>query len=310
MNANTHRPAAGALLTGTLCYLFSSLVWGANVPLTAVLFRTFDPFFLSPLRVVIATVVLGGLVIVAYGWRALRVPVEVGRLLTMSFSMAAFFFLYNLGLRYTNPITAAAIMAGSPVYAAITLRLVGRAPLEKGFWGAAALTLIGAGIAVYGRASDSGQSLRLEGGEPLLLLAYAGWTLYSIWAQRWFEPGVAQLRRTFASTVGTVMWLSLAWAALLALGMVDAPNRAPDAEAITYLLITAVFATALGGVTWNIGVARVGLAAGSLWQNTVPVFAVLISMLFGLRPTPEQVLGGALVIAGVLYMQWRKNRGI
>jgi drug/metabolite transporter (DMT)-like permease len=303
------RPATGALLTGTLCYLFSSVVWGANVPLTAVLFRTFDPFFLSPLRVVIATVVLGGIVIAAFGWRALRVPVERNRLLVMSFALASFFFLYNLGLRYTNPITAAAIMAGSPVYAALTLRVFGRAPLEKGFWRAAALTLVGAGIAVYGRASDTGQSLHLEGGEPLLLIAYAGWTLYSIWAQRWFDPSVAQLRRTFVSTVGTVMWLTLAWAGLLAIGFVDAPTKAPDAEAVTYLLITAVLATALGGVTWNIGVNRIGLAAGSLWQNTVPVFAVLISMLFGLRPTPEQVLGGALVIGGVLYMQWRKQRG-
>ncbi len=307
MNTSTSRPATGALLTGTLCYLFSSVVWGANVPLTAVLFRTFDPFFLSPLRVVIATFVLGGLVIATAGWQALRVPVERRRLLVMSFALAAFFFLYNLGLRYTNPITAAAIMAGSPVYAALTLRLFGRAPLDKGFWGAATLTLLGAGIAVYGRATDSGQSLRLEGGEPLLLLAYAGWTLYSIWAQRWFEPGVAQLRRTFISTVGTVMWLTLAWAVLLAIGFVAPPSKVPDAEAVTYLLITAVFATAVGGVTWNIGVNRIGLAAGALWQNTVPVFAVLISMLFGLRPTPEQVLGGALVISGVLYMQWRKR---
>ncbi|HQD83333.1 MAG TPA: DMT family transporter [Quisquiliibacterium sp.] len=118
---------------------------------------------------------------------------------------------------------------------------------------------------------------------------------------------MAQLRRTFIPTVGTVMWLTLAWAVLLAIGFVAPPSKVPDAEAVTYLLITAVFATAVGGVTWNIGVNRIGLAAGALWQNTVPVFAVLISMLFGLRPTPEQVLGGALVISGVLYMQWRKR---
>jgi drug/metabolite transporter (DMT)-like permease len=48
------------------------------------------------------------------------------------------------------------------------------------------------------------------------------------------------------------------------------------------------------------------VAIGSLWQNTVPVFAVLISLLFGIVPTAEQVVGGAVVIAGVLYMQWRK----
>jgi drug/metabolite transporter (DMT)-like permease len=56
------------------------------------------------------------------------------------------------------------------------------------------------------------------------------------------------------------------------------------------------------------GVNRVGLAAGSLWQNTVPVFGVLIALLFGILPTREQLLGGVVVMAGVFYMQWRKSR--
>jgi drug/metabolite transporter (DMT)-like permease len=68
-----------------------------------------------------------------------------------------------------------------------------------------------------------------------------------------------------------------------------------------------VFSTALGGALWNVGVARAGVAAGVLWQNTVPVFGVLISMLFGFVPTGGQVLGAALVVAGVLTM-WHRFR--
>jgi drug/metabolite transporter (DMT)-like permease len=46
-----------------------------------------------------------------------------------------------------------------------------------------------------------------------------------------------------------------------------------------------------------------------MWQNTVPVFAVLISLLvFSVRPLPEQVIGGLVVLAGVLYMQWQRMR--
>ena len=67
--------------------------------------------------------------------------------------------------------------------------------------------------------------------------------------------------------------------------------------------------TTLGNVLWNIGVARLGVNAGMMWQNTVPVFAVLISLVFfGVRPLFEQVLGGALVLGGVLYMQWNRMR--
>jgi drug/metabolite transporter (DMT)-like permease len=56
-------------------------------------------------------------------------------------------------------------------------------------------------------------------------------------------------------------------------------------------------------------VARLGIAAGAMWQNTVPVFAVLISLaFFGVVPTASEVAGGAVVLCGVAYMQWRTMR--
>jgi drug/metabolite transporter (DMT)-like permease len=65
----------------------------------------------------------------------------------------------------------------------------------------------------------------------------------------------------------------------------------------------------LGAVAWNTGVARLGINAGVMWQNTVPVFAVLISLLvFSVIPLPEQIVGGLVVLAGVLYMQWQRMR--
>ena len=302
-------PSRQALLVGTGCYLFACVFWGMNIPLTSILFHTFDAYFLAPLRVALATAVLAAVVVAQHGPRALSMPIGTRRLAAMTLAMAGFFVLYNLGLSYTNPITAAAIMAGNPVYAAITLRLATRVPLERGFWGAAALTVLGAGVAVYGRAADTGAALRLQGGEPLLVLSLACWTLYSLAAQRWFSPDVPQVRRTYVSTLGTVGWLVVCWLLARAAGLSGPPNLAPGGEAILYLLVTAVFATALGGLAWNIGVNRMGLVAGSIWQNTVPVFGVLISMLFGIVPTGAQVLGGAIVIAGVLYMQWRRLRG-
>ena len=104
-------------------------------------------------------------------------------------------------------------------------------------------------------------------------------------------------------------WLLPCWALIRAAGIAPPPNLSPDAEALLWLGLTGTFSTALGGLLWNIGVSRVGLAAGVLWQNTVPVFGVLISMMFGFVPTAGQVLGGALVLAGVLVMQWHRLRG-
>lgn len=292
---------------GTVCYLNSALVWGLNIPLTAALFASFDPFWLAPLRLAIAATLLALAVLIGLGRSALKSPIPLHRVLLMSFCASCFFTLYNLGLVHTNTITAAAIMAGSPVYGAVTTRLMTGTKLEKGFWGAALLTILGAGIAIYGRSAQSGVPLQLEGGEVLIVFSIAAWTAYSIFSQRWFPSDVPQLQRTFLTTVVCVPCLLLFWLLAWGSGMVGPPNLSPSADAMQKLFITAALSTALGAVSWNIGVAKLGIHAGVMWQNMVPVFAVLISLIvFDVQPTSEQVLGGCVVLSGVLYMQWHK----
>ena len=293
---------------GVLGYVFAAFFWGANLPLTAVMFGAFEPFFMSAIR---ATIAVGVLWLIARSQRTPDEPahgLSFGRHALMSGSAAAFFILYNLGLKYTHPITAAAIIAGSPVVAAATMRLATGARLERGFAVAAALTLLGAGIAIWGRARDSGQGFILQGGEPLLVLALACWTLYSIYAQRFVAPGVSQLRRTLLGLGGALPWMYGCWLLMWATGLTGDPLLTVTPQAVLWLLVTAVFSTALSGVAWNIGVARAGLQLGLLWQNTVPAFGVLLSIPFGILPTAEQLLGGAIVMAGVLWMQWRRSR--
>jgi drug/metabolite transporter (DMT)-like permease len=201
---------------------------------------------------------------------------------------------------------------------AVVSRLMTGARLERGFWGATALTLIGAGIAISGRAraaTEAGAAapaglFSLQGGEILVVLGICSWTAYSILAQRWFEAGTPQLRRTFLTTVGALPWLFFFWACARVVGLVGPPNLHPGTVPVLQLLVAAVFCTGLATVAWNVGVSRLGIQTGGLWQNTVPVFAVLIAMLFfGVQPLPEQLIGGAVVLAGVLYMQWQRMRG-
>lgn len=299
-----------ASLVGTLGYLSACLLFGLNLPLSAALLQHFDPFWVSPLRYVISAALLGTLLLVSAGARQLRTPIPPWRVAVLSFYVAAFLVLYNLGLYRTHPMTVAAISAGSPVYVAVVSRLLTGARLERGFWGATLLTLLGAGIAIWGRArsgSGAGGAMHFGGGEVLVVLAICSWTAYSILAQRWFEAGTPQLRRTFLTTVGALPWLLLFWALARAVGLVGPPNLHPGPVPLAQLLVAAVFCTGLATVAWNVGVSRLGIQSGGLWQNTVPVFAVLLSMLlFGVQPLAEQLVGGAVVLAGVLYMQWQR----
>lgn len=317
--AATASAARQAALVGTGGFLFASVLWGLNLPLSAALLQHFDPFWISPLRYVLATLLLGAMLAVTVGPRQLRSPIPLWRVAVLSLCVAGFLLLYNLGLFHTHPMTVAALSAGSPVYVAVVSRLMTGARLERGFWGATALTLVGAGIAISGRAragiatggSVSGPAFSLQGGELLVVLAICSWTAYSILAQRWFAPATPQLRRTYLTTIGALPWLLLFWAGARATGLAGPPNLQPAALPLAQLGVAAVFCTALATVAWNTGVNRLGIQTGGMWQNMVPVFAVLIMMLFfGVQPLAEQLVGGAVVLAGVLYMQWQRGRGV
>ena len=318
---------------GTAGYLVASLLWGLNLPLSAALLQHFDPFWVSPLRYAVATLLLGGLLAATLGPGRLRSPIALWRVAVLSLCVAGFLVLYNLGLYRTHPVTVAALSAGSPVYVAVVSRLMTGTRLERGFWGATALTLLGAGIAISGRArtgvpvggtvggtvggmvngtadwAAAGPAAGLLGGELMVVLGICSWTAYSILAQRWFAPGTPQLQRTYLTTVGALPWLLLFWAVARATGLVGAPNLAPAPGPLLQLVVAAVFCTALATVAWNTGVAHLGIQTGGMWQNMVPVFAVLIALLFfGVAPLAEQWVGGAVVLAGVLYLQWQRLR--
>ena len=301
--------ASHTLLIGTLCYFCAALLWGLNLPLTAALLKHFDPFWVSPCRYLVASMVLALLLSLSMGPAQLRSPILLARVLWLSLPVALFLVFYNVGLSYSHPITVAAISAGSPVIVAITSRVMTGSRLEKGFWGATLLTLIGAGIAIVGRANSTSEGAGFKGGEILIVFSLASWTVYSILAQRWFSTEVSALRRTYLSSLGAVPWLLRFWAIARVAGLVGEPNLSPSPQGWALLVAGAVFSTALATVAWNMGVARLGVQTGGMWQNAVPVFAVLISLIFfGVEPRAEQILGGMLVMAGVLYMQWHKLR--
>ena len=102
-------PSRRSWLIGTLCYLTAAFFWGMNIPMTKVLLDTFDPMLLAAVRTVIAASVLFLIILFTQGPRALRPGIALHHWLACSVAFAGFLVLYNLGLRYTEPVTAAAI---------------------------------------------------------------------------------------------------------------------------------------------------------------------------------------------------------
>ena len=294
------RPLLGAFAAMLLVGVF----WGANVPVTKVMLTWFDLIPMSAIRTAVSSVVLGILLLLLEGPSALRVTLGRRRFALIGLMMGGFFAVYTFGISYSNPITAAAVQVAGPLVSAATVRLVTGARFDPGFGVALALTLVGGGILAAPTFLGEGP-VSFGGGEIIVLLSNALWTLYSIKAQAWFDRA-SQLHRTYVASLSACSWATVLSIGLIAVGWSRSPLAVTDGWVWTQLLVVAMFASGLGGYLWNIGASRLGVAIASLWVNLVPFFAILWSMAYGFMPNAYQIVGGIVALGGVVYMQWRK----
>lgn len=294
----------GRLLGAFAAMIFVGASWGANVPVSKVMLEYYDLIPMSALRTAIATVVLGVLLLLVEGAHSLRIGLSPGRFALLGLMMGSFFAFYTLGILYSNPISAAAVQVAGPLVSAVTVRMVTGARFDPGFGTALMLTLLGGAILAAGSLIGKGE-VTLGGGEIIVLLSNAMWTLYSIKAQAWFDRA-SQLQRTYVASISAWGWMTMLAVVLVAFGWSRSPFGVSDPWIWTQFVAVAVFASSLGGYFWNIGASRLGVAIASLWVNLVPFFAVLWAMAYGFQPNIYQIAGGLVALSGVVYMQWRK----
>jgi drug/metabolite transporter (DMT)-like permease len=296
----------GHLLGAFAAMLFVGVSWGANLPVTKVMLLHFDLLPMAALRTAGAMVTLALLLWLVEGRRALRIGLRAGRFLALGFLMASFFAVYAVGLYFGNPITAAAAQVASPLVSSATVRWATGAPFDQGFGVALGLTVLG-GLILASSSLGGSAHVTFGGGEVVVLLSSALWTLYSIKAQVWFDRE-SQLHRAYVASLSSSGWLIAGSLVLVGFGLSRSPFGVSDGWVWTQLMATAILASGIGSFTWNIGANRLGVAVAALWINLVPFFAILWAMAYGFQPNIYQVLGGLVALTGVVYMQWRKLR--
>lgn len=304
----TGGPAPGRgrhhMLGAFAAMLFVGVAWGANVPVSKVMLEHFDVVPMLTIRTVAAVATLGVLLVLAEGVRNLRIEIGLKRFLLIGLMMSGFFVIFTLGIRFSNPISAAAVQVAGPLVSAATVRLLTGARFDPGFGIALALTVTGGAILAAGSLFGRG-ALTLGGGEIVVLLSNAIWTLYSLKAQSWFDRA-SQLHRAYVASLSAFGWMTVLSLILVGFGWAGSPFAVTDGWVWSQLLLVAVFASGMGAFLWNVGASRMGVAIASLWVNLVPFFAVLWSMTYGFIPNAYQIAGGLVALSGVVYMQWRK----
>jgi drug/metabolite transporter (DMT)-like permease len=274
-------------------------IWGAMFPALERILQTWDVLSATAGRHTLAVIAL----LVVLSIRERTMPVHRGlpwvRLLLLGFfGMSVTSLLTTLSVHYSSGASAAITSATNPITSAITARLLHRVPLLPGIVIGSALSTAGGLISIFG--GDSA-GVELRGGELLLIVANVLWTWYSMMAQRWLA-GYSQLHISGLTALTGLIGLYAVIGAVGATGMADF-HIDLSLEPVLLLLFSGAVSVAVGNSLWHFGVSRVGVTIAAMYNNLIPIVAVTISFWAGTKPTAAQLVGAAVIIAGVLYAQ-------
>jgi drug/metabolite transporter (DMT)-like permease len=221
--------------------------------------------------------------------------------------VASFFgiFAYN-GLVFVGltlgPASDGALIVPTrnPVLTVLAATFLGERLTRNKVAGIACAT-VGAAVVVASEQSGTALSSQRLSGDLLMLGGAACWSVYAT---------LGAITTRSGSPLGVTAVACLAGAAMLfpfgflEHGYRDVPAWPPSAWLdIAYLV---AFATIVGFVLFYYAVRRFGAGLASMVSYLVPVFALVQAVfLLNERPTPLEVLGGAIILLGVRLATWR-----
>jgi O-acetylserine/cysteine efflux transporter len=292
---------------GNLALVAVACAWGTMIPAISHLSHTWDPFFLGAVRYVGGVPLLFAALWLAEGFGRPRARPAMWKALVPGwFGLGGFAFIFTIGVAHANPVIAAVLGAANPVIAALVGGLVFRIPFDRRLTPAVILAVVGCALASIDW-SHGGFSLDLRGGEPLVMIGSSLWAWYSIAIHRWLG-GWSQLRKAANTMAHGAVPLIVGYFLARELGWAQAAPAIPHGWDLGIFIWMIAGAVVIGLLLWNFGVAKTNLVVASLYTNLVPVIAVGLLAIGGEAPTLTQIAGGALVIGGVAWCEWRLLR--
>ncbi|MFF1609111.1 DMT family transporter [Amycolatopsis sp. NPDC058278] len=276
--------------------LGAALIWSSSFAVTKVALAEVPPMTLGALRFALAALILG--VAVHTGPDRRRLPSPRERLFIGSaglLGITAYFALENVGVDLATASDATLIVASYPI---LTLVLSGRAEFSPVRLTGMLLTVGGVCLVVRGNGTHS------LWGDVFLIAGGVAWAAYNILARRdrsGASPIVVTYYQTLAGAGGFV---------LLSLSEVDR-WVVPSGANVLRIAFLAGLCSVAGFLLYNYGLRRLEASVAVNLLNVVPVAGLVWAVvLAGERLALVQVLGGAVVIAGVtLGLHRKKTRG-
>jgi drug/metabolite transporter (DMT)-like permease len=277
--------------------LIAVVSWGAMFPIAANAIPHVDPFNITAIRYLVASVIFLAILVWAEGRPAFSFEGQGARLFILgSLGFAGFNLLAYLALLWSPPQDVAVIVPTMPLVTALVRWARGGERPAPVMFTASIAAFVGAALVV-----TKGDFTTLEGGPGslLTLLAVVCWVIYTMEASSF--PEFSPLRYTaLTASLGTITIVAATIAADV-VGLQHLPSLGDVGIAwweITFLILFGAVAAVLA---WNTGARLLGAANTSLFIVLVPVVAFAIRIAGGYDPVAAELWGAGIVIAALIF---------
>ena len=281
-----------------------AVIWGINAPVMKYGITEIDPFVFNAYRLTISGIALWFCLLLEKSKTRDKPSAERHRHLVWwvvgfgFLSGAVYQITFLTGIFRTTAGNTALIMSSCPMWTAGLAVLTTNERLSRIAWIGLTVTLAGTMLVIGQKGEFSTSGVNLVG-NLIVLVAALAWAVSSVVSKPLLNH-ISAIRLAFFSILVT---LPLHW--LLAV-----PNLQSDFSAtfepwtITSILFSGVFSTGIAYAMWNYGVQKLGAPHAAIYQNVIPLVAVISAWwMIGETPLSFQIWGGVLIIGGLVLMR-------
>lgn len=299
MSAHTQplRLSAGSTRSAEAGLLLMVVIWAVNFSVIKVGLAAFAPFAFNALRFPLAAALLT-VALVGMGRFGLPERGDTARIIGIGVvGHVAYQLLFIHGMARTRAGNASLLLTSAPVYTAFLSGILRHERVGPRAWLGIAATI--AGITLVVGSGPGGFSFGSETvvGDLLILAASILWAVYTVSAR-------GMVRKYGSLPVTT--WVL--WVGATLLFLIGVPDLLELDAAPPLAWAAVVYAGMLGigiaNLLWYRGVRAIGNTRTSVFQNLVPILAILVAWAWlGEVPTLGQLAGAAIIIGGVTVVR-------
>lgn len=271
--------------------LFCVIAWGSNFVFGAILVTVFDPSIIAVLRLVFILVFLFFVTFKAVKLQRLTVSNYIFLAIAGFIGVSLNQWSFYASLQFTEPVTAALILALSPIVTSLLSSYWFQERKTLRFWFGSFIALLGVWLVI----SNGNLFVPSIGiGELLIALTMLSFSIFLIFVQhlsKSIHPAVITWYSNVFGVIGLIPFIP--WENTGQIWTIPLPYW-------VLLIATAVIMHGLCTLLWNNSIQKVGASKASLLLNLEPFIAMLFSlMILGHAIQVLQVVGATVILIGV-----------